>query len=411
VAALAPLAIPDAVRRTGTELARSVPSTGGTLVAFAFMAAGRALAAADPADAADPVHAASLAVVAAATSLAERGKVAVGDKTMLDALDPAARALAAAADAGSRLAAALRAAADAADAGASATTGMRATVGRAGWLADRSQGHEDAGARLVALAFASAAGRAAAAGAAPTTSHAGHPGADPGARRGGPVGHEGGHPGGDAAGHPGGDASDTASPAAFDRIYEGTPSWDLGRPQPAVIRATEAGFLAGSILDLGCGTGEDARWLADRGHAVVGVDFSTRGMERARAGRATAARFAVADVRDLAAAGFGPEGRTFDTALDVGCFHSLRPVDRAVYAVSVRGALRPGGRLVLLCWSDRNEFAGGPARMSTDEIRAAFTEGWTVESIEPDTLESPRAPGSVLAWLAIVRRADGAIES
>ena len=49
--------------------------------------------------------------------------------------------------------------------------------------------------------------------------------------------------------------------------------------------------------------------------------------------------------------------------------------------------------------------------MSRDEIRAAFTEGWTVESIEPDTLESPRAPGSVLAWLAIVRRADGAIES
>jgi SAM-dependent methyltransferase len=163
-------------------------------------------------------------------------------------------------------------------------------------------------------------------------------------------------------------------------------------------------LIAGDVLDLGCGTGQDARWLAGRGHHVVGVDFSARGIERARAGPETAATFAVADVRGLASAGFGPDGRTFDTALDVGCFHALRPADRPVYAASVRGALRPGGRLILLCWSDRNEFAGGPARMSRAEIRAAFGDDWSVESIEPEVLESPRAPGSVLAWLAVIRR-------
>jgi dihydroxyacetone kinase-like protein len=154
---IANLEVSDAIRRMGTELARQAPSTGGTLVAFAFMAAAKALAASDAALRGDPTRAVAIAVAAASASVAERGRVAVGDKTMLDALDPAARALAAAADDGVPLATALRAAADAADAGARGTTEMRATVGRAGWLVERSHGHEDAGARFVALAFASSA--------------------------------------------------------------------------------------------------------------------------------------------------------------------------------------------------------------------------------------------------------------
>lgn len=187
-------------------------------------------------------------------------------------------------------------------------------------------------------------------------------------------------------------------------MYEGSPSWELGRPQPAVIRAEEGGRIVGDVIDVGCGTGTDARWLAARGHRVVGVDFSPKGIERALAGTPTDARFAVADARDLAAAGFGPDGETFDTALDVGCFHAMAPADRARYAASVRDALRPGGRLVLLCWSDRNTFAGGPARLSEADVRGAFTDGWTVESVEPEVLESPREPGTVQAWFAVVRR-------
>jgi hypothetical protein len=72
---------------------------------------------------------------------------------MLDALRPAADAVRHAADAGLDPSAAVRAAAVAADAGAVATASMAAKVGRAGWLAERAAGHEDAGARLIALAF------------------------------------------------------------------------------------------------------------------------------------------------------------------------------------------------------------------------------------------------------------------
>jgi dihydroxyacetone kinase-like protein len=97
------------------------------------------------------------AVAAAQAGIEQRGKASVGDKTMLDAIAPASTALHAAAQEGADVCAALQAAARAATDGTAATRAMRAKVERAGWLADRSEGHEDAAAHLIALIFASAA--------------------------------------------------------------------------------------------------------------------------------------------------------------------------------------------------------------------------------------------------------------
>lgn len=135
----------EAIRRCGRELASKAPSTGGTLLAFALMAAGKAEV--DPA-AAPPARAASY-LRAAADTVAARGNVGPGDRTMLDALLPAVAAL--------ESGATPREAADAAQAGAAATAAMEPTVGRAGWLADRARGHEDAGARLISILFEAAA--------------------------------------------------------------------------------------------------------------------------------------------------------------------------------------------------------------------------------------------------------------
>ena len=81
----------------------------------------------------------------------------VGDRTMLDALRPAVDAFRAAIERGEPLPGAARAAATAAGDGAAATASMTPTVGRAAWLGDRARDHEDAGARLVAMAFDAAA--------------------------------------------------------------------------------------------------------------------------------------------------------------------------------------------------------------------------------------------------------------
>jgi SAM-dependent methyltransferase len=189
---------------------------------------------------------------------------------------------------------------------------------------------------------------------------------------------------------------------SFDIAYEGTPTWDVGHPQPAVLRLAAAGRLEGDILDVGCGTGEDAIRLAALGHAVIGVDLARAAIERARAKaaqRGSAAEFLVHDALELASL-----GRTFDTALDVGCFHTLQPADRIRYAASLAAAVRPGGRAFLLCWSDRNPFGYGPERITRSTIRRSFGDGWTIEGIEPERLESRLAVGSVHAWLAHLGR-------
>ena len=58
----------------------------------------------------------------------------------------------------------------------------------------------------------------------------------------------------------------------FESAYEGTPPWDIGRPQPEFVRLEAGGEIRGSVLDVGCGTGENALHMAAKGHDVWGID-------------------------------------------------------------------------------------------------------------------------------------------
>lgn len=190
----------------------------------------------------------------------------------------------------------------------------------------------------------------------------------------------------------------------FDNAYRdgGTPTWDVGRPQGAVVRLAGTGLVTGSVLDAGCGTGENALHLAELGHPVLGVDFAVAAIERAAAkaaDRGLPVDFRVADALDLAAL-----ETTFDTVLDVGLFHTFEDAERPRYAASLGAALRPGGRAFLLCWSDRNPFGRGPRRISRPEIRATFRERWKVEAIDPDWLDTLLPEGRIHAWLARIVR-------
>ena len=69
----------------------------------------------------------------------------------------------------------------------------------------------------------------------------------------------------------------------FEQAYQdGPPPWEIGRPQPAFVALEEAGEIVGDVLDVGCGTGENALYLANRGHEVWGVDGVPAAIERAR---------------------------------------------------------------------------------------------------------------------------------
>ncbi len=205
-----------------------------------------------------------------------------------------------------------------------------------------------------------------------------------------------------------GKADSTAMPSArtaFDNAYMGRPTWEIGRPQGAVMRLERAGTVRSAVIDVGCGTGENARFLAGLGYDVLGVDFAPGAIARARAAAArdpagTTPAFLVWDALELHAL-----GRAFETALDIGCFHTLQPADRPRYADSLHAVLRPGGRCFLLCWSDRNPFGRGPERVSRADIRAAFRSGWSVDAIDAEELETLLPEGRVHAWLARLRRA------
>jgi cyclopropane fatty-acyl-phospholipid synthase-like methyltransferase len=188
----------------------------------------------------------------------------------------------------------------------------------------------------------------------------------------------------------------------FDRAYEGLPLWEIGRPQPEFVRLEEAGAIRGRVLDLGCGTGELALFLASRGHPVWGVDFSPNAIRRATT--KAAERGIELEFRVASALALDRLGATFDTALDCGLFHVFLDEHRRQYAENVRQVLAPAGTLFLLCFSEEEPTDwGGPRRVTQAEIRETFADGWEVRSIQPGNFEvrTPEVQGR--AWLAELR--------
>ncbi len=183
----------------------------------------------------------------------------------------------------------------------------------------------------------------------------------------------------------------------FEAIYaEGTPPWDIGRPQPAFEHLATAGMLVGRVLDVGCGTGEHALMAASLGHQAVGVDLSERAIDLARTKateRGVEARFVVADALHLVGL-----GQQFDTVLDCGLFHVLDDDERQPYVDSLAEVIPPGGRCHILCFSDRQPGDWGPRRVTQDEIRVAFSPGWEIESIEPAVIDLTWDPAGAQAW-------------
>ena len=193
-------------------------------------------------------------------------------------------------------------------------------------------------------------------------------------------------------------------PHDFDASYasEIPPAWDIGRPQPAFDRLSKAGGLVGSVLDAGCGTGEHALLAASLGHEALGVDLSAKAIDSAvkkAAERGVEARFLVADALRLV-----DLGERFETVLDCGLFHVLDDDERKRYVESLAAVVPRGGRYHMLCFSDGQPGDWGPRRVTQDEVRTAFSEGWEVESIEPSVIDLTWDPAGALAWQVAARR-------
>lgn len=188
----------------------------------------------------------------------------------------------------------------------------------------------------------------------------------------------------------------------FEKAYKGKPPWDIGRPQKEFVHLEESGKISGDVLDVGCGTGDNALYLAGRGHDVWAVDSAPAAIETARQKaeeRGLAATFLVKDALHL-----HEIGRTFDTVIDSGLFHTLSDPDRPRFVGNLSRVMKPGGSYFMLAFSDREPAGYGPRRITQTEIRDAFSDGWRIDEIQAAVFESNTRPEGSRAWLSSITR-------
>ncbi|MBV9166622.1 MAG: class I SAM-dependent methyltransferase [Solirubrobacterales bacterium] len=193
----------------------------------------------------------------------------------------------------------------------------------------------------------------------------------------------------------------------FDEAYRARPPWDIDGAQPAFARLLDAGLITGRVLDLGCGTGENALHFASHDLDVTGLDASIVAIDRARTKarrRGVQARFIVGDALRL-----NELGETFDTITDSGLLHVLSDREIEQLIRGIHAALRPAGRYWLMCFSERATHPG-PRKLTKARIARLFQAGWTVHSIHATRFETVAGRGfeenenAAAAWLVAIQR-------
>jgi SAM-dependent methyltransferase len=138
------------------------------------------------------------------------------------------------------------------------------------------------------------------------------------------------------------------------------------------VELVRAGELdKGRILDVGCGTGENALYLAENRFSVVGVDLSNRAIAAARA--KAAERKLKVDFQTGNALSLDFKDGVFENVIDSGLFHTFSDNDRPGYAREIARVLAPRGKYFMLCFSEKEPIGwGGPRRVTREEIETTF---------------------------------------
>lgn len=182
-------------------------------------------------------------------------------------------------------------------------------------------------------------------------------------------------------------------------VVEGVPMgrvpWDIGRPQPLLVEFEHAGRITGQVLDIGCGPGDNAIYLASLGYQVVGLDSSPTAIDEARAraaARDVAVIFSIADATRLD----GYDAR-FDTVISSALFHCLAPEQRRDHIAALHRVMRPGARLIQFCFVDRGHSeAYAPHQIGAAELRTSYAPpGWSLNTLRTDRMVAIMPPESV----------------
>jgi len=165
-------------------------------------------------------------------------------------------------------------------------------------------------------------------------------------------------------------------PADIDEIYRKLPldriPWNSETPPAALVELVGRGRVRPCrAVDLGCGAGNYAIWLARQGFDVTGIDSSPTAIRIARekaAGAGVSCRFVVADLLgDL----HEIDGK-FDFGYDWELLHHIMPEDRGKYTRNVHSLLNPGATYFSVCFSEEDPQFGGKGKIRTTPIRTVL---------------------------------------
>lgn len=182
----------------------------------------------------------------------------------------------------------------------------------------------------------------------------------------------------------------------FDAVYQDVPPWDVGGPQPALSALFDEYPPVSLVLDVGCGSGDLAISLAQRGLQVLGVDFVEAAIAQARE-KVAALPPEVANLLDFQVAdALQPSllQRSFGAVVDSGFLHLFEPEQRDRFIDDLASALLPGGRYYLLAFAVDFGIPNVPRQVTEEELRARFTseKGWHILDIRPAEFLSRVAP-------------------
>ncbi len=190
-----------------------------------------------------------------------------------------------------------------------------------------------------------------------------------------------------------------------ERYEKGDTPWETAQPSSELQRVlAEAAIRPCLALELGCGTGANAIWLAQQGFDVTALDVSTFAIDSARQKADQAGvrvNFLVADVLKPPAQLFGP----FDFFFDRGCYHVVRRDDVTAYLDTLRRLTRPGTLGLVLAGNAREPHEPGPPVVSEEQIRTELGELFDIVQLGEFRFDQVEAVGfSFLGWSCLLRR-------
>jgi 2-polyprenyl-3-methyl-5-hydroxy-6-metoxy-1,4-benzoquinol methylase len=182
------------------------------------------------------------------------------------------------------------------------------------------------------------------------------------------------------------------------------PPWDTGRPSAELLRRlSEFRVRPCRAIELGCGTGSNAVWLARQGFDVTGVDISPSALERATKhafSEGVNVHFLQADIMHL------PElGPRFDFFFDRGCYHAVRRVDASGFLNALDRITAPEAMGIVLTGNAKEERKPGPPAISEETIRAELGSKFEIVSLEEFRFDQDEPDGkNPLGWSCVLRK-------